>query len=58
MAETPNVPGPIIREKGGANQAKVYPAFGTTHAKGKSVLAAGRKESRSGAVIFSISLIL
>lgn len=27
--------GPIIREKGGANQAKVYPAFGTTHAEGE-----------------------
>jgi carboxymethylenebutenolidase len=26
--------GPIIREKGGANQAKVYPAFGTTHGEG------------------------
>jgi carboxymethylenebutenolidase len=25
--------GPIIREKGGANQAKVYPPFGTTHAE-------------------------
>jgi Dipeptidyl aminopeptidases/acylaminoacyl-peptidases len=27
--------GPIIREKGGANQSKVYPAFGTTHAEGE-----------------------
>jgi carboxymethylenebutenolidase len=27
--------GLIIREKGGANQAKVYPAFGTTHAEGE-----------------------
>jgi dienelactone hydrolase len=27
--------GPIIHEKGGANQAKVYPAFGTTHAEGE-----------------------
>jgi carboxymethylenebutenolidase len=27
--------GPIIREKGGANQVKVYPAFGTTHAEGE-----------------------
>jgi carboxymethylenebutenolidase len=30
-----DVLGPIIREKGGANQAKVYPAFGTTHAEGQ-----------------------
>jgi len=30
-----DVLGPIIREKGGANQAKVYPAFGTTHAEGE-----------------------
>jgi carboxymethylenebutenolidase len=29
-----DVLGPMIREKGGANQAKVYPAFGTTHAEG------------------------
>src|ERR1700730_5447111 len=29
-----NVLGPMIRAKGGANQAKVYPAFGTTHAEG------------------------
>ena len=28
-----NVLGPIVREKGGANRAKVYPAFGTTHAE-------------------------
>lgn len=27
--------GPIIREKGGANRAKMYPAFGTTHAEGQ-----------------------
>lgn len=27
--------GPIIHEKGGANEAKVYPAFGTTHAEGE-----------------------
>jgi polyhydroxybutyrate depolymerase len=26
--------GPIIREKGGANRAKLYPPFGTTHADG------------------------
>jgi dienelactone hydrolase len=30
-----DVLGPIIREKGGANLAKVYPAFGTTHAEGE-----------------------
>jgi carboxymethylenebutenolidase len=29
-----NVLGPILREKGGANQAKIYPAFGSTHAEG------------------------
>lgn len=29
-----DVLGPMIRGKGGANQAKVYPAFGTTHAEG------------------------
>jgi carboxymethylenebutenolidase len=29
-----NVLGPMIRAKGGANQAKIYPAFGTTHAEG------------------------
>jgi dienelactone hydrolase len=28
-----DVLGPIIREKGGSNQAKVYPPFGTTHAE-------------------------
>jgi polyhydroxybutyrate depolymerase len=26
--------GPLIREKGGANRAKLYPPFGTTHAEG------------------------
>jgi carboxymethylenebutenolidase len=30
-----DVLGPIIREKGGANRAKVYPPFGTTHAEGQ-----------------------
>jgi polyhydroxybutyrate depolymerase len=32
--------GPIITAKGGANRARVYPAFGTTHAEGHGAFAA------------------
>lgn len=44
--------GPIIREKGGLNRAKLYPPFGTTHAEGHGGFAGWEEGIAIGAMTF------